>query len=67
MSADSRRVLVDAGSAGVPEYVDRLEGVLREAGVELQEIIVTHWHSDHVGGLADVRRRLGGTPHGWWC
>ena len=53
---------MDTGSSGVPEFVDRLEGVLREAGAELQEIIITHWHSDHVGGLADIRRRLGGEP-----
>ncbi|XP_043206469.1 endoribonuclease LACTB2-like isoform X2 [Amphibalanus amphitrite] len=57
-----RRVLVDTGSSGVPEYVDRLEGVLREADVQLQEIVITHWHSDHVGGLADLRRRLGDIP-----
>ncbi|XP_037079018.1 LOW QUALITY PROTEIN: endoribonuclease LACTB2-like [Pollicipes pollicipes] len=54
-----RRILVDTGSASVPEYVDRLERVLREADAELQEVVLTHWHPDHVGGLADIRRRLG--------
>ncbi|XP_037080170.1 endoribonuclease LACTB2-like [Pollicipes pollicipes] len=57
-----RRILVDTGSASVPEYVDRLERVLREADAELQEVVLTHWHPDHVGGLADIRRRLGDVP-----
>nr|CAD7439459.1 unnamed protein product [Timema bartmani] len=49
-----RRILVDAGDVNVPEYINSLNSVLKEENVELEHIIVTHWHQDHIGGVKNV-------------
>ncbi len=49
---ESRRsVLVDPGDEG-----DRLVSIVRESGVTLEAIWLTHAHVDHVGGIAAVKR-----------
>lgn len=53
------RILVDTGQ-GKPEYPDVLEDALERCGAEgIQEIVLTHGHIDHVGGLASVQERFG--------
>jgi hypothetical protein len=57
-----KRVLVDTGD-GRAEYIPHLEAALAKAGATgLQEIIVTHWHHDHLGGVPSVVRRFGAVP-----
>lgn len=35
--------------------------VMREVGCQtLDAILLTHWHADHVGGVADICNALGG-------
>nr|CAD7194719.1 unnamed protein product [Timema douglasi] len=50
----AKRILVDAGDVNVPEYINSLKSVLQEENVELEHIIVTHWHQDHIGGVKNV-------------
>jgi endoribonuclease LACTB2 len=45
-----KRLLLDAGDAKVPEFVKNLQSVLTDEGAEIKDIVVTHWHHDHVGG-----------------
>jgi glyoxylase-like metal-dependent hydrolase (beta-lactamase superfamily II) len=54
-----RRLLLDTGQ-GRPEYLPVLERALERAGCQgIQEVVLTHGHPDHTGGLADVLRRFG--------
>ena len=48
------RILVDTGEGGRPDYVSALGSVLEKERARITTIVLTHWHGDHVGGLADV-------------
>ncbi|MDE2579431.1 MAG: MBL fold metallo-hydrolase, partial [Hyphomicrobiales bacterium] len=39
--------------------VEKIEQVLKEAGVALEKILITHGHIDHVGGAAELAQRTG--------
>lgn len=54
-----RAVIVDPG-----DEAPRLLGALRELGVELDAILLTHTHFDHVGAVAEVARETGAKV---WC
>ena len=48
-----RRILLDTGD-GRPEYLPVLAKALERCGCELQEIVLTHGHPDHIGGVSSV-------------
>jgi len=59
-SADSpTAVMVDPG-----EEPQRLLAAVREAGVRLEAILLTHCHFDHIGAVAPVARETGAEV---WC
>lgn len=55
-----RRLLIDTGQ-GVASYLDLLERALSDGdgGCELQEILLTHAHPDHIGGVESILERFG--------
>jgi glyoxylase-like metal-dependent hydrolase (beta-lactamase superfamily II) len=54
-----RRILIDTGS-GKSEYLPVLERAIEESGCqEIQELVLTHGHPDHIGGARDIIERLG--------
>jgi glyoxylase-like metal-dependent hydrolase (beta-lactamase superfamily II) len=57
----SRRILIDTGD-GRPEYLPILDQALEKAGCTIQEIILTHGHIDHIGGVQSVHKRHGNCP-----
>ncbi len=59
----TRPILLDTGH-GVPTYLPFLErALLEERKAEgLSEIVVTHAHPDHIGGIDGVRERFGRLP-----
>jgi len=55
-------LLLDTGD-GRPDYLPVLERALEQSGFRgLQEIVLTHGHPDHVGGVASVLERFGSVP-----
>ena len=54
-----QRILLDTGE-GKDLYIKNLEKAMESCGCKgLQEIIITHWHFDHLGGVPSVQKRFG--------
>lgn len=53
------KILLDTGD-GRPEFLPVLEKAMEDAGCRsLQEIVLTHGHGDHIGGVKGIVERLG--------
>ncbi len=39
--------------------LDRIERGIKESGISIEKILLTHGHIDHAGGAADLRDKLG--------
>src|SRR3977135_3439756 len=51
-------LLIDTGWAGGRD-ADRIVGVAKQAGLsQIDYLVTTHYHGDHVGGLADLAAKF---------
>lgn len=49
-----RRILLDTGDGLQPEYISNLLESLSFNKITIKEIILSHWHHDHVGGTSEI-------------
>ncbi|AEO66251.1 uncharacterized protein THITE_2049009 [Thermothielavioides terrestris NRRL 8126] len=55
----AQRILIDTGQ-GMRAWAELISAVLAAASASLSHVLLTHWHGDHVGGVADLVRMY---PH----
>ncbi len=61
VSPSGESLLIDTGNGGpaAPRDAGRILAAARDAGVtQIDHLVTTHWHGDHVGGLAEFARRM---------
>ncbi|KAL8713950.1 MAG: hypothetical protein Q9220_002096 [cf. Caloplaca sp. 1 TL-2023] len=49
----ARRLLIDTGE-GRPSWAKLLTDILNTENTAVSDVLITHWHPDHVGGIADL-------------
>lgn len=52
------RILCDTGESKKPDYISNLKKVLNDENAIISDIILTHYHYDHIGGVKDVVKCL---------
>src|SRR5437879_547794 len=61
VSPSGESVLIDTGNAGAAAVrdADRIAAAVRDAGLkQIDHLITTHYHGDHVGGILELARRI---------
>ena len=61
VSPSGESLLIDAGNgaAGAVRDADRIMAAAKDAGLtQIDHLIITHWHGDHFGGLAELATRI---------
>ena len=58
VSPSGQSLLVDAGNPGARD-ADRIAAAVKAAGLsQIDYLVISHFHSDHVGGVADLAARV---------
>ncbi|GAQ08561.1 beta-lactamase-like protein 2 [Aspergillus lentulus] len=51
----TKRLIIDTGQ-GIPEWADLIKETLSRGDFSLSDVLLTHWHGDHTGGVPDLLR-----------
>lgn len=54
IGSGKRRILLDTGDENVPEYIGHLKQVISDERILINDIIISHWHHDHIGGVDEI-------------
>lgn len=49
------RILIDTGQ-GMPQWASWMSSTLTELNIKISQVLLTHWHGDHTGGVPDLKR-----------
>ncbi|XP_066903270.1 beta-lactamase-like protein 2 homolog isoform X2 [Halyomorpha halys] len=60
-----KKILLDTGEKGKKDYINELKKILHQESASIEQVIVTHWHGDHIGGLRDVNSIIGDELSAW--
>ena len=61
VSPSGASVLIDSGNGGAAAArdADRIMAAVKDAGLtQIDNLITTHWHGDHFGGMAELASRI---------
>src|SRR5260370_29185771 len=61
VAASGEAVLMDTGNGGAaaPRDASRIMAAVKDAGLtQIDNLITTHWHGDHFGGMAEFAGRI---------
>ena len=61
VSPTGESLLIDTGNAGAaaPRDAARIVAAVKDAGLQqIDHLIITHWHGDHFGGLAELASKV---------
>jgi beta-lactamase superfamily II metal-dependent hydrolase len=62
VSPTGESLLIDTGNAGAvaaPRDAGRIMEAAKDAGLtQIDHLIITHWHGDHFGGLAELAKQI---------
>jgi competence protein ComEC len=61
VSPSHESLLIDTGNAGAAAVRDagRIMDAIKDAGLQkIDHLIITHWHGDHFGGLAELASKI---------
>lgn len=59
------RILLDTGDKDVNDYQKNLMKVMKSEHANIEHIIVTHWHHDHIGGVENLYGTIAKDPKIW--
>lgn len=56
LGSGPRKILVDTGEKENAQFLVNLRKTLNETGCNIQEVLITHWHHDHTGGIQGIHK-----------
>ncbi|XP_050685482.1 beta-lactamase-like protein 2 homolog [Leptidea sinapis] len=59
------RILLDTGDKDIKQYQKHLSEVVSAEKINIEHIVLTHWHHDHIGGVENIYGTIAKSPTIW--